>query len=537
MLGDARPAVLLTHRAFADRLPPDRPPRVYLDAPEPELEPELGPEPDPGTRGTRLPRRAGPDDLAYVLYTSGSTGRPKAVLLGHRGACNMAWAEIDGLEITPASRVLQFCSVAYDVHVSEVLAAHLAGASLHLPEPAATVPGPELVALLRRQRITHTWQSPSVLAALPDADLPDLTHILCGGEACPPEVVARWAVPGRRFRNGYGPAEITVCATWGDCEPDGRRPPIGRPLPNTRVYVLDPRLAPVPVGVPGEICVGGTGVAAGYLGRPGLTAQRFLPDPYDPRPGARLYRTGDRARWLPDGRLDFLGRFDDQVKIRGVRVEPGEVAARIRELLDVREVAVVPRAGPSGADELVAYLVAAGPREPVARLRGLLRGELPEPWLPAAFVYLDALPLNRSGKLDRPALPAPAPADRGRSAPLAPRTDLERLVAGVWAAALGRRSPVGVRDHFFDELGGSSLLVARVTGELSRELAREVPVTWLFEHPTVEAMVMRLTATGPPDDRHAGPTPEDRAARRRRALARRAGAPGAQSRPGRERGA
>jgi amino acid adenylation domain-containing protein len=511
LLGDARPVVLLTHRALAGRLPPGGPPPVCLDEPAPPL-----------PAGARPPDRTGPDDLAYLLYTSGSTGRPKAVLLAHRGACNLAQTEIDGMAITPGSRLLQGASLAYDVHVSEVLTAHLSGAQLHIPEPAAAVPGPALVELLARERITHVWQSPSVLATLPDTDLPGLRHILCGGEACPPEVVARWAVPGRQFLNGYGPAEITVCATWGECRPaDRRRPPIGRPMPNLRVYVLDRELVPVPVGVPGEICIGGVGVGWGYLGRPGLTAERFLPDPFYPRPGARLYRTGDRARWLPDGSLDFLGRLDDQVKIRGVRIEPGEVAARVRELLGVREVAVVPRPGPAGL-ELVAYLVADGARRPVAELRGRLRAELSEPWLPAAFVYLAALPLNRSGKLDRRALPEPAPADRGLTAPLAPRTELERLVAQVWAGVLGQVT-VGVRDHFFDQLGGSSLLVARVTSELGRRLGRELPVTLLFEHPTVESLARRLAGLGAAEP---AITPEDQAARRRRALARRSEPPG-----------
>jgi amino acid adenylation domain-containing protein len=511
LLGDARPAVLLTHRPVAGRLPPDGPPRVCLDEPAPPLP----------AGAARPPDRAGPDDLAYLLYTSGSTGRPKAVLLAHRGACNLAQAEIDGMGVTPASRLLQFASLAYDVHVSEILTAHLSGAALYVPEPAATVPGPKLVDLLARAQITHIWQSPSVLAALPDADLPALTHILCGGEACPPEIVARWAAPGRRFINGYGPAEITVCATWGDCQPDRRRPRIGRPLPNLRVYVLDRDLALVPVGVPGEICIGGSGVGWGYLGRPGLTAQRFRPDPFDPRPGARLYRTGDRARWLPDGTLDFLGRFDDQVKIRGVRIEPGEVAARVRELLGVPEVAVVPQPGPAGA-ELVAYLVAPGDRRPVAELRGRLRAELSEPWLPVAFVYLDALPLNPSGKLDRRALPAPTPADRGLAERLAPRTELERIVAEVWAAALGQAT-VGVRDHFFDQLGGGSLLVARVTSELGRRLDRELPVTLLFEHPTVEALARRLAGRAEPEP---ASSPEDQAARRLRALGQRSAARG-----------
>jgi acyl carrier protein len=285
--------------------------------------------------------------------------------------------------------------------------------------------------------------------------------------------------------------------------------------------VLDERMQPVPIGVPGELFIGGVGVTWGYLGRPDLTAERFLPDPFGAVPGARLYRTGDRVRWLPDGSLDFLGRFDDQVQIGGVRVEPGEVEARIREFFTPEEVAVVPQPAPGGGIELVAYLVTRD-RRPVAELRARLRTELPGPWVPAAFVYLDALPLNHSHKLDRRALPRPTPADRGVSAPIAPRTELERIVAQVWATALGA-AEVGVRDHFFDELGGSSLMVTKVTGALGDRLGIDVPVTHLFEHPTVEALARRLDQDGTLADDMLGMQPEDHATARRQALRRRRG--------------
>jgi len=513
LLGDARPSVLLTHRDIADRLPDDGPPRICLDEPWPPVAAEA----------VRIGDRGGPDDLAYALYTSGSTGHPKAVLLTHRGACNLAHLDMTGMQITPASRVLQLVSCAFDVHVGDIVEAHLSGASLHVPPPAATVPGQALVDLLAERRITHLCGAPSVLAALPSADLPDLTHILCGGEAVPAEVVTRW-VPGRWFANGYGPAETTVLATVGRCQPDGRRPPIGRPVQNARVYILDERREPVPIGIPGEIFVGGVGVGRGYLGRPELTAERFGADPFADPDGsigdARLYRTGDRARWLPDGTIDFLGRLDDQVKIRGIRVEPGEIEARLRDVVGHGEVAVLARPAPAGGDELVAYLGVRGPRRPVAELRLQLRAELPGPWVPGAFVYLDTLPLNRSGKLDRAALPAPTAADRGVTDRVPPRTELERLVARVWAGVLDQPS-IGVRDHFFDELGGSSLLVTTVTSELGRQLGREVPVTWLFEHPTVEALARALAATEP--DHLVDREPDDQAARRRRALAQRRG--------------
>jgi amino acid adenylation domain-containing protein len=514
MLRDARPVVLLTHREVAERtlcgIPPgDRPPLLCLDEPEP---PSTSDELSAGSR-------AGPDDLAYVVYTSGSTGRPKGVMIPHRCVVHLSQIRPPSWEVTPASRVLQFASCAFDVHIADIFTAHTSGAELHLPPEEATVPGPALQALFAERRITFASLSPSVLVALPDTDLPDLTQVMSGGEACTAEVVARWAVAGRRFGNAYGPTETTIGICWTQCRPDGRRPPIGCPNPNSQMYVLDEQMEPVPVGVPGELYLGGAGVGWGYLGRPGLTAERFVPDPFrGPSSRGRLYRTGDRARWLPDGSLDFLGRLDDQVQIRGIRVEPGEVEVRIRELLRIREVAVVPRPGPGGTPELLAYLVAPDPaaRPPVPELRARLRAVLPEPWVPAAFVWLDALPLNPSGKLDRWALPEPAPSDRGRAAPVAPRTALERAVAEVWASAL-EQPAIGVRDHFFDVLGGSSLLVGRVTSELGQRLDRELPMTLLFEHPTVEGLARHLA--GEPGSEAPGPAPEDWAARRRRALA------------------
>jgi amino acid adenylation domain-containing protein len=508
MLADARPAVLLTYRGIANRLAASdaTPPRLFLDEPWPVATEAGGPV------------ETGPDDLAYVMYTSGSTGRPKGVLVPHRGVPNVAWAAAALVGFTEDDRLLQYASCAFDVSVYEIAGAHLHGAALVITPPPATVPGPELVQLLDEQRITKVFLSPSALAALPQAELPHLKRLASGGEAVTPEVVARWG-PGRRFINVYGPTEASICATLASCRPDGSRPPIGRPIPGAYTYVLDPGLRPVPVGVPGELCIGGAGVALGYLGRPDLTAERFLPDPFSPAPGARMYRTGDRVRWLPDGQLDYLGRLDDQVKIRGTRIEPGEVEDRVRELLETGEVAVVPRPAPGGGTELVAYL-ATRRRLSVAELRAQLRAELPEPWVPAAFVYLDALPLNTSHKLDRRALPPPTPADRGVSVRVPPRTELEHLVAHTWAGVLGV-DEVGVRDHFFDELGGTSLLVARVTSQLTARLGVDVPVTHLFEHPTVEALARRLSGDGQPDDRATAPRPQDKAATRRAALARR----------------
>lgn len=507
MTRDARPSVVLTHRALVDTLPADGPRPVLLD------------DPDSWADAAYHRAELTPGDLAYILYTSGSTGRPKGVLVPHRGLRVVVSGESARLGLTESSRVLQFASCAYDVSVDEILLAHLNGAELHVTPPGTEIPGPALVRYLTEQRVTAMVSSPSVFAALPDADLPDLEQVLVGGEVCPNELVSRWG-QGRTFLNAYGPTEATICVTVAACTPQDGRPAIGPPLPGISVYVLDARLEPVPVGMPGEMFLGGPGIAWGYLGQPARTAELFLPDPFTPVPGARMYRTGDRARWLPDGSLDFLGRYDDQVQIGGVRVEPGETEARLRELLGIHEVAVVARPARGGV-ELVAYLVAAHPRPTVAELRAMLRAELPEPWVPAAFVYLDQLPLNASDKLDRAALPAPGPADRGVTEHLAPRTALETTVAQVWAEVLDAPA-VGVRDHFFDELGGSSLLVAKVTSALGERLGRDIPVTHLFEYPTVESLASHLAGDRtsspeqPPDS-----AAEDQAAARRAALARR----------------
>lgn len=484
MLADARPDAVLTEETMQ-----------HLD-PEPYLDADTG---------------TGRDDTAYLIYTSGSTGRPKGVLVGHRGAVNLGPALASVVGLTAGDRMLQYASCAFDAWIAEVLMAHLTGAALVVVPAEAVPPGEQLVGLLARHRVTAAIFSPSTLAALPDARLPDLRCLMSAGEACPPELVARWG-KGRAFFNLYGPTEATVCASGGRSRPDGQRPSIGAPIPNVLTYVLDPDRCPVPVGVPGELYIGGVGVAKGYLNRPDLTAEHFIPNPFG---AGMLYRSGDRVRWLPDGTLDFLGRVDDQVKIRGVRVEPGEVEARLRHLVGLRELAVVARTSPNGT-ELVAYLVCPQPPPSVSELRGTLRAELPGPWVPAAFVFLESLPRNTSGKLDRAALPPPTPADRGMTAFLAPRTDLETTIAQVWSGLLGQPA-VGVHDHFFDELGGTSLLVARVASELGRRLDRDVPVAYLFEHPTVEALARRLT-----DDHRGQPEAtagHDVARARRRALA------------------
>jgi amino acid adenylation domain-containing protein len=481
---DARVPVLLTEQRLLGRLPETGARVVCLDADWEQIARESPADLEPA---------AGPDDLAYVIYTSGSTGAPKGVMVAHRGLCNLARAQIRAFDVRPDSRVLQFAPLSFDASVSEIFMALGAGAALHLAAPAEQMPGPDLVGLLRRQAITTLTLPPSALAVLPDADLPALRSLIVAGEACPADLLARWA-PGRRFFNAYGPTEVSVCATIAECSDGIRPPPIGRPIANTTVYVLDRRLRPVPAGVAGELYVGGVGLARGYLGRPALTADRFVPDPFG-RPGGRLYRTGDRARWRADGQLEFLGRLDQQVKVRGFRVELGEVEAALAQHPGVRHAAVVVREDGSGDRSLVACVVGREPAPTAAELRSFLEQKLPGHLIPSAFVALDALPLTPSGKVDRRALSASALAPAAASGPFVPpRDDLERDLACIWQEVL-QVPRVGVRDNFF-QLGGHSLSAVRVAARIQKELGVSVPLASLIQGGTVEHLADLLRRGG-----------------------------------------
>jgi amino acid adenylation domain-containing protein len=445
---------------------------------------------------------AGPESLAYVIYTSGSTGRPKGTLLQHRGLCNMARDSVPLLELGPEGRMLQFASIGFDASVFEIFSAFAAGAALHLARRDVLTSVEDLRPLLEEEAITTVVLPPSMLALLSPEGLPALRTVGSVGEACPPEVARRWA-RGRRFFNGYGPTEVTVAASYHlvrDLPEGAARVPIGRPVQNARMYVLDGRRRPVPVGVAGELYVGGIGVARGYLNRPELTAERFLPDPFavgestiglagatasgaGAGAGPRMYRTGDRVRWLEDGNLEFLGRADDQVKIRGFRVELGEVEAALSRHPGVEACAVVARTE-EGETRLCAYVVGRGEARPEpSELRGYLRQSLPDYMVPAAFVALPALPKNRSGKVDRRALPAPGAGDRAAAAYVAPRTPEEEVLAGLFAHVLGAER-VGANDDFF-ELGGHSLSATRLVSRVRDALKVELPLRALFEAPTV----------------------------------------------------
>ncbi|HEX8651125.1 MAG TPA: non-ribosomal peptide synthase/polyketide synthase [Pyrinomonadaceae bacterium] len=432
------------------------------------------------------------DNLAYVIYTSGSTGKPKGALLEHRGLCNLAAAQARAFDVRPGSRVLQFASLSFDASVSEIFMALPFGATLCLEAVPRLLPGSELSDRLRERAITIVTLPPLVLAMLAGGDFPDLQTIIVAGETCSAEIAAQWS-EGRRFFNAYGPTETTVCATIGECLDRSRNPPIGRPLANTQVYLLDQHLQPVPVGVPGELFVGGVGLARGYLNRAGLTAERFVPHPFSKEPGARLYRSGDLARYLPNGEIEFLGRIDHQVKVRGFRVELGEIEATLSKHEAVREAVVLARETALGEKRLVAYVVVDQEQAPsVNELRGFLKEKLLEHMMPSAFIVLDALPLTSNGKVDRQAFPDPEELrPRLEVAYRAPQTELEQTIAKIWQEAL-HVEQVGVNDNFFD-LGGHSLLMAQVHNKLRETFKREISLIEMFKYPTVRSLAEYLS--------------------------------------------
>ncbi|MFJ5534653.1 non-ribosomal peptide synthase/polyketide synthase [Streptomyces sp. NPDC093261] len=437
-----------------------------------------------------------PDHPAYVIYTSGSTGTPKGVVVTHRGLAPFAAAAADRYAAGPGDRVLQFASPSFDASVLELCVSLLTGATLVTGEEGPLI-GERLAEVLTERRISHALIPPAALATVPPgtADaLPHLRTLIVGAEACPADLVERWA-PGRRMINSYGPTEATVVATWTDpLTPGTGAPPIGRPAGATRVHVLDAALRPVPPGVTGELYVAGPQLARGYLNRPGLTASRFPADPFG-APGERMYRTGDLVRWSTDGELVFAGRADDQVKLRGFRIEPGEIESALRRDCRVKDAVVVVRAdGTSGTARLVAYVVPAEgiPGEPVpAELREHLAGLLPPHMVPSVFVLLERLPITPNGKIDRRALPDPGPTATGGAPRTAPRTDTERRIARIWADVLGV-AEVGADDNFF-QLGGDSILSMQVVSRLRRD-GLHVVTRDLFAHQTVAELATAVRA-------------------------------------------
>lgn len=436
-------------------------------------------------------------NLAYVIYTSGSTGLPKGVLVEHRGLCNVADAQIRAFGLKAGDRVLQYASISFDASIFEIVAAFGVGATLQLGRSIEMMPGPDLARFLERNKINFVTLAPSALMVTPEVPLPALRVITVAGEACPIELSRRWAV-GRRFFNLYGPTEATIWATAAELGSDPDRVTIGRPISNTTLYILDKNLAPVPVGVVGELFIGGQGVARGYLNRPEMTAERFIPDPFNGEPGARLYKTGDVARYLPDGSIEWLGRSDFQVKIRGFRIELGEIEQVTRQHAAVRDVVAVVREDLPGDKRIVIYVRAEGAGEALTEeLRARLRQKLPAYMVPSNLVVVETFPLLPNGKIDRGALSAPDGRRRAEPTYAAPRTATEQSLASVWSDVL-RLEKVGIHDNFF-ELGGHSLLVVTLIQRM-RMLGMAADMHMVFLHPTLEALAAAVAELQGVDD-------------------------------------
>jgi acyl-coenzyme A synthetase/AMP-(fatty) acid ligase/aryl carrier-like protein len=434
--------------------------------------------------------------LAYVIYTSGSTGQPKGVMVPHRGVCNSSDVYARVIDMPPGSRMLQLTSLGFDMSVFDIVPALLSGLTLCLA-PQAPPLGQDLLRLLQEQKIQIMSFPPSVLATIPFVELPELRFIGVAGEAVTAELVERWA-PGRRLYNAYGPAEGSIWVSGAFLD-GSRSPHIGSPIDNIELYLLDSRLRPVPVGVPGELCIGGIGVTWGYFRQPDVTADKYVPHPFSRTPGARLYRTGDLARYLPDGTIDFVGRTDSQVKIRGFRIELGEVEEMLGRHPGVRETVVVAREDVPGDKRLVAYLLPQSEQAPTTTdLHNYMRQKLPENMIPSAFILLDEWPLSPNGKVDRRALPAPDTArPELKEAFVPPRNPIEAMLASIWIDVL-RLEQVGVHDNFF-QLGGHSLLATQIVSRVRETLQVDLSLPQIFEAPTITALAQLIEATTGPD--------------------------------------
>ena len=488
MIKDAAVRVLVTQDRLRNGLPPHESSVVSMDGMAEEIARHDDADLEIDVRS---------EHLAYVIFTSGSTGRPKGVAVTHRSLVNLL--ESMGREpgLTETDVLLSVTTLSFDIAALELYLPLIKGARVVLASRDDALDGERLMSRLSSSGATVMQATPATWRLLLESGWggnPGL-KVLCGGEALSRDLADELLRRVAAVWNMYGPTETTVWSSAWRVEPGEGVISIGRPIANTQMWVVDARLQPMPVGVPGELCIGGVGVARGYWERPDLTAEKFVPDPLSGEPGSRLYRTGDLARWLPDGRLECLGRIDHQVKVRGFRIEPGEIEASIARHPAVREVVVIAREDTPGDKRLVAYLTAdQPPADLVDQLRALIRGACPEYMVPAHFVTLEALPRTANGKLDRKALPAPDPGAgvAPRAAAVAPRTPTEEMVMGLFQGVL-ERTDFGVGETFFD-LGGHSLMAARLLSQLRAASGVDLPLRILFEHPSVAALAGALEA-------------------------------------------
>ena len=416
--------------------------------------------------------------LAYLIYTSGSTGQPKGVLIEHRGLNHLIQAQKAVFNIQPHHRILQFASLSFDASIFEIVMALATGATLYLGSKETRLPGQNLIQFLQQNAITHVTLPPAVLSVLPKAHLRTLQTIIAAGEPCSAEIVQQWGV-NRRFFNAYGPTEATVWSTVAEITNAKSMPPIGRPIPNTEIYILDPYLQPVPVGISGEIYIGGENLARGYLNRPNLTAESFIN--YQ---GKLVYKTGDLGRYRSDGNIGYMSRIDQQVKIRGFRIELTEIEAILRQHPTVKNVVVIADKN----QQLIAYLVLNSnqPTNP-EEFKNFLKKTLPNYMIPSAFIVLDSFPLTVNGKIDRQNLRNPV---FQRNPVSKPRNETEKAIAKIWAAVL-KLEQVGIDDNFF-EVGGNSLLAVRLIAQINQQLQQNLTVSSLFLNPTISSLSKQL---------------------------------------------
>ena len=474
MLDDAQTRYVVTQRALAPLLPAGGPALVLLE--EARLN-EVAP-----------PARVAAGETAYVIYTSGSTGRPKGVRLPHVAVVNFLLSMQERPGITAADRLCAVTTLSFDIAVLELLLPLTVGARIEIADPATAADGMELARLLDSSQASMLQATPATWRMLLDAgwqSRPGMT-MLCGGEALSRELADRLLAGGGTLWNMYGPTETTIWSSVEKIEADGAPIAIGRPIANTRLYVADAFLQPLPPGIPGELLIGGAGVAQGYHARPELTAEKFLADPHSPEPGARLYRTGDLARWSRDGNMEVLGRIDNQVKLRGYRIELGEIEAVLGDQAGVRQAVVICREDRPGDKRLVAYLLSQpGQVLQAAALRDAIAPQLPDYMLPSAYVMLEQLPMTPNGKVDRNALPVPDSEAAPGHSYVAPRNGDEELLCGLWQEVLGLER-VGIEDNFF-KLGGHSLLATQLVMRAQKAFGGELSLRLLFEAPTVAA--------------------------------------------------
>jgi amino acid adenylation domain-containing protein len=456
-----------------------------------------------------LPQIANPEDVAYVIYTSGSTGNPKGVMLTHRGLVNHGTASIDLYGLKPGDRMLQFASLSFDIAIEEIFPTWFAGGAVVFRSDDMSLDAVDFLRWIRQKQITVLdlptayWHELVHGAAESREQLPEsLRLVIVGGEKASASAYSTWLkVGGMRVRwvNTYGPTEGSVIASA--YEPDPARPfpenlPIGRPIANVRLYVLDSDLQPVAIGEPGELHIGGAGVARGYLNQPELTEAKFIADPFSADPSDRLYKTGDIVRYLPDGNIEFQGRVDFQVKIRGFRIELAEIESVLERHPGVAQ-AVVTAREVQGVKRLAGYIVALSEAVTSVDLRSHVRSSLPDYMVPADFVFLKSFPLTPNGKVDRRALPEPASTDEERPEDfVAPRDENEAAMAKLWEQVLGKKL-ISIRDNFF-ELGGHSLLAIRLTRQIEKRFAKKLTITALLQAPTVESLVRLVKDENPP---------------------------------------